>query len=112
MQRTRKGGLQKEGEVGFSSDDTYSECVTAAISALDWDYDPIDGYPCLCRISGQCRILDQPILSEDGVRRPWTISNYLRSAFVSSSNYKLGVGLFEVRAVAICLNSFKSCQHL
>ena len=65
--------------------------MTKAVSALD----PIDGCPCLCRISG-CRVLDQPVLCNNGAERPWTISRYLCSVFVTSTNYKLEVALCEV----------------
>ena len=82
-------------EVGFSVDDTYDMCVSKGVSALDLDFDRSNSYPCLFRVNGS-RIIDQPVLSDDGIERRWTISSYLRTVFVSSSHHKLGLALLEV----------------
>ena len=70
-------------------DDTYDMCVSKGVSAPDLDF---DRYPCLFRVN-RSRIIDQPVLSDE---RRWTISSYLRTVFVSSSHYKLGLALSEV----------------
>ena len=95
MERTSGRGLKKVGdyvEVTFSDDNDYELCVTKCVSALSWDYDASDGFP---NLSGG-HVLSKSIVSSDGVTRRWTIGTYLKSAFIKTSQYKLGLALFQV----------------
>ena len=98
MERTRGRGLKKVGdyvEVTFNDNNDYELCVTKCVSALSWDYGVSDGFPNLCRLSGG-RVLNKSIVCSDGVTRRWTIGTYLRAAFIKTSQYKLGLALFQV----------------
>lgn len=98
MERTRGRGLRKVGdyvEVTFSDDNDYGQCVSKCVSALSWDYDTSDGFPNLCRLSGG-RVLNKSIVTSDGVTMRWTLGTYLKTAFVKTSQYKLGLALFQV----------------
>ena len=56
-------GWFKEGdymEVTFSGDEVHETCVDKVIDALGWEYNPDDGSPYLCCLSGS-RIIDKPI---------------------------------------------------
>ena len=85
-------GLKKVGdyvEVTFSDDNDYGQCVSKCMSA------PSDGFPNLCRLSGG-RVLNKSIVTSDGVTMRWTLGTYLKTAFVKTSQYKLGLALLQV----------------
>lgn len=97
MERSNKGGIKKAGdnfEVALAPEDTYEQCVEKALNCLAWEYDPLDGMPCLCRLNG-CRVLAKDVCLA-GKSLPWTISNYVNFIGAKPSNLKLGLALFQV----------------
>ena len=64
------------------------------------------GVPYLVRLKGS-RILDQPL--SDQSSGCWTLGEYVKSVFKSTSNMKLGVALLEVRH---SLHLIHSCRNV
>lgn len=44
-------------------------------------------------------MLDEPIVDDDGIERPWMLARYLESVYQKQTQFKLGVGVVEVSNV-------------
>ena len=82
-------------ELQFTGNEDYAQCVDKALNSLAVVCDDSEE-GCLFRLNGS-RIIDQPINSSDGTEMPWTLMGYLETFFQKRSQFKLGVGVIEVR---------------
>ena len=82
MVRNRKGGMKEDDyvELKFSGTEDYSQCVNKALDSLSMDLEESQEEACLFRLNG-FKVLDNPIVDEDGIERPWILARYLETAY-------------------------------
>ena len=101
MVRNRKGGMKKVEDyvkLKFSGTEDYSQCVDKALDSLTMDLEESQEEACLFRLNGS-KVLDNPIVDEDGIERPWMLARYLETAYQKQTQFKLGIGIIEVSYV-------------
>ena len=100
MVRNRKDGMKKVEdyvELKFSGTEDYSQCVDKALDSF-MDLEESQEEACLLRLNGS-KVLDNPIVDEDGIERPWMLARYLETAYKKQTQFKLGIGIIEVSCV-------------
>ena len=93
MERTRGGGFKKVSdyiEVLADSTDSYSSVLLKACNTLGLEVENA----VLVRVSGY-KIPNQPLVVE-GYSTPWTLGQYIKSAFARASSTRFGILCNEV----------------